>query len=112
MTLSYNMVNSRPKKAGWCLVCPPIEHFSLSQFEELIDELTGHECFIAGDKLLNKENACGHLLDEIPPVERSDAFVDVAVLLVFNQSGSNEKGLYFFQPKAIPISGRTYAKQW
>ncbi|RZB28598.1 MAG: hypothetical protein AEth_01858 [Candidatus Argoarchaeum ethanivorans] len=110
MTLSYDKINSRPKEAGWCLVCLPIEHLPLSKFEELVDELTEHECFIAGDNSLNKENVCGHLLEEIPKTDQSDAFVNVSVLLAFSQPGSDEKGCYFFQPKRFPYPGERTPK--
>jgi hypothetical protein len=102
MNLSWEMVTSRPIEAGGCLVCLPLEHLSLLQFEELMNELTNYEHFIQGDNSFDNKNACGYLLEEIPPSERSNAFVNVTVLLVFGQSGSKKEGLYFFQPKRFP----------
>jgi hypothetical protein len=102
MTLSWDIMRSRSPKAEGCLVCLPIEHLSLVQFQELINKLNCHEHFIPGDISINNGNVSGYLLEEIPPSERSSAFVNVAVLLAIGKSGENEKGRYFFQPKRFP----------
>lgn len=105
MTLSCNLIKSRAVDAGGCLICLPLEHLSILQFEKLVDKLLAHDLFVSGDDALSKSNLCGDLFKQYSPSDRKNAFVNVAVLIVFNQSGPNANGYFFIQPKLFPFPG-------
>lgn len=103
MDISWEIMKSRPENAGSTIICLPLEHLLWDSFEEILISLLAHSDFKCGDNDLSNENLRNYLFELLPPNDYKDAFVNVAILLVFNKSGPEAQGRYFIQPKLYPF---------
>jgi hypothetical protein len=100
-----DLVRSRPPAAGGCVVMLPLEHLSLASLDTLIGGLLQPGSVALGDAPSSGCSLLECLFDPVPPAERSDAFVNVALQIVIPTSGADEEALLFVQPKLFPYPG-------
>ncbi|MBU4274169.1 MAG: hypothetical protein KKA28_20260, partial [Planctomycetes bacterium] len=109
MNKASDIVKARHKDAGAAVICLPMEHLSWDDFNKLNISLFSSG-FKYGDNNQSIESLSVNLFKTIAPNDYMDAFVNIAILLVFNQSGPEAKGFYFIQPKLCPYSGENETK--